>query len=258
MDGTEPQVTPESTNVTPEPVVIPESVTALLAKKSWAGLEDLATGYEYLEKKVGTNPINIPIEGDVDGWDSFYKTLGRPETPEGYEIKYSGDVKLDDGLVGGFKKVAYDAGYTPSQVNAAIEYQVKAMSEAAESYQAQQIDKANLDFENCSKALKEKWGNDLEERSNKASQMADKLGITDLLVKKNLDNDPEILEMLDKFNGLTGEDALKPQPSSTTQTKGDEIKEILSSKAFTDQMHPDHWKVLDRFNELNGIIVRRG
>lgn len=40
----------------------------------------------------------LPVEGATqDQWDAFYKAAGRPDAPEGYELKFPDGVQVDEG-----------------------------------------------------------------------------------------------------------------------------------------------------------------
>jgi hypothetical protein len=62
----------------------------LRKEKSLEAIQDvssLAKSYVDAEKIVGGS-IRIPKEGaDQKEWDAFYSKLGRPESPEKYEVK---------------------------------------------------------------------------------------------------------------------------------------------------------------------------
>ena len=53
-------------------------------------VDQLAKGYVHAQRKVGADKIPLPNKHATDDdWNQFYSRLGRPDTPEGYEVQYT-------------------------------------------------------------------------------------------------------------------------------------------------------------------------
>jgi len=104
--------------------------------KAWAGEDEklaekftsigaLAKSYRNLEQMLARQDrIAVPAEGaSEEEVAAFYAKLGRPESPEGYELAVPEELKEFEALrseeeVKAFQKVAHEAGLTPKQAQA--------------------------------------------------------------------------------------------------------------------------------------------
>lgn len=88
---------PETSTTTSLPAedwasTLPEDLQGLVGHKGWKSPEDAVKGYRHLEEFTGADKAGrgmvLPKDAeDKEGYDRVYKALGRPDTPEGYEIK---------------------------------------------------------------------------------------------------------------------------------------------------------------------------
>jgi|GEM_PF-844149 len=104
--------------------------------KAWAGEDEklaekftsigaLAKSYRNLEQMLARQDrVAVPAEGaSEEEVAAFYAKLGRPESPDGYELPVPEELKEFEGLrseeeVAAFRKAAHEAGLTPKQVQA--------------------------------------------------------------------------------------------------------------------------------------------
>ena len=55
--------------------------------KGWKQPAEMVQGYRNLEKLIGGEKVPLPKgEADTEGWERVYKALGRPATPEEYQL----------------------------------------------------------------------------------------------------------------------------------------------------------------------------
>lgn len=71
---------------------LPDDLRGLVEHKGWKNPEDAVKSYRHLEEFTGADKagrgVVLPKDAeDKEGYDRVYKALGRPDTPEGYEIK---------------------------------------------------------------------------------------------------------------------------------------------------------------------------
>jgi len=238
----------------------PEVVKNLLETKKWNNVEQIATGYNELEKFTGIGKhLVIPEAEDAEGWNNVYNSLGRPETPDKYIIEDDEVVPLDAELTDKWKQYAHKMGYTQKQMAGAVQFQRDIIKGALEAEAAQQAAAAEAEAaakEEKVQALKQKLGANYDAEIRGARVVADNLGIYKTLEAKGLASDPEIIEMLIAIKNKTAEGVITPPtPPEPAKMPQDELEELKKNEAFTKRMHPKHKEVMKRFMELNRIIA---
>ncbi len=83
---------------------------------AFADVPGLAKGYSELFAKMGSS-VNIPTEeSSAEDKSSFYRKLGRPDTPEGYKIPTVAEgQEVNKEFFGGMAAVAHESGMSGSQ-----------------------------------------------------------------------------------------------------------------------------------------------
>ncbi len=74
----------------------------------------MGKGYVELQDLM-SKQAKIPEEGDTDGWDKFYVNLGRPETPDKYELHIPEGMEHDKDFIVAVQGAAHKAGLNQSQ-----------------------------------------------------------------------------------------------------------------------------------------------
>ena len=153
--------------------------------KDWAsskGWDDpdkapsLAQSYRDLEKKLGSE-IRLPDELTDEHKSKIFSKLGRPESPDKYELSTPEGVQLDDDLVSSFRQFAHGLNLTSKQFNDVVNFQIDAMLKAMQVQEdADQKTKAD-----AAAALKEEWKENYDGNFKKAKESAEKLGILDAM-----------------------------------------------------------------------------
>lgn len=124
-----------------------EDNRTLVEAKKWAGedgsidLNKIADGYRNLESHASKS-LKVPGEDATpEDWNAFYQKLGRPEKPEGYELKLNTetvpeDFPYDETSAVEFRNWAHEAGLTPHQAQKLhdkfVEYQAGQFGSARE------------------------------------------------------------------------------------------------------------------------------
>ncbi len=88
-------------------------------------VNDLAKSYVNLEKLVGLEKIPMPKdEKDQAGWDMVYNRLGRPESPDKYEVKLglAEGLQVPDEVFGSLKKRAHSLGMSTKQLQGILDH----------------------------------------------------------------------------------------------------------------------------------------
>lgn len=130
---------------------------AWLATKGWTGDADvpkLAASYRQLEKAQGRS-IALPAdENDTEGLGKVWDKLGRPASPDGYELDLGEGV--DPALATGTKDFFHKQGFTAKQAKAAIEYQQALVLDQETKFEAE--DAARM------AELKKEWGGQFDQK----------------------------------------------------------------------------------------------
>lgn len=70
---------------------------------------ELGKSYLELQKKMGT-AVNIPADGDEEGWRAFNAKMGCPDAPEKYELPITEGVPQDEDFRGKMAQVMFENG----------------------------------------------------------------------------------------------------------------------------------------------------
>ena len=89
---------------------MPEELKSHPSLQKFNSPADLFKSYVSLESMLGKNKVPIPDENaPQEEWDKFYEKLGRPKTPDEYEIKLDG-VQANEEFLNNYKQWAHKAG----------------------------------------------------------------------------------------------------------------------------------------------------
>ncbi len=235
----------------------PESVQKLMEAKKWTTMEQVVSGYNELEKFQGIgNHLVIPEAEDAEGWENVYKSLGRPEEADKYEVAYEGEVQISDELTSSFKQFAHKVGLTQKQFNDVVNFQLDAVTAQLEAAGVANTTKQEANVA----TLKEKYGEaNYGAKVTGARIIADSLGIYNTLEAKGLASDPDIIDMLVTINERTSEDVITPQPPpAPPKSLQDQLKDIKENPAYMDKFHADHKAVMVQYMALNQEIANSG
>ncbi|MGB3389459.1 MAG: hypothetical protein WBA88_15910 [Pseudaminobacter sp.] len=100
-----------------------EENRALVEAKQWATPDDAIRSYRELETHA-SKALRLPGENaTADDWNAFYQKLGRPDKPDGYELKLNTelvpqDFPYDETSAVEYRTWAHEAGLTPKQAQA--------------------------------------------------------------------------------------------------------------------------------------------
>jgi hypothetical protein len=97
-----------------------EENRALVEAKQWGSVDDALRSYRELQTHA-SKALQLPGENaTAEDWNKFYAKLGRPEKPDGYELKLNTeaipqDFPYDEQSAIEFRNWAHEAGLTPQQ-----------------------------------------------------------------------------------------------------------------------------------------------
>lgn len=153
------------------------SIKEWAATKGWKSPESAVQSAWHLEKLMGADKAGRGMvwpkdENDADGWRAVYSKLGRPETPEGYDIKLPEG--SDDTYLKAILPALHEAGVPKAKMQKILETHEAFAAKYHEQQEDEWADASNKQFE----SLQKEWGNDFERNSEMARRAIRMAGIT--------------------------------------------------------------------------------
>lgn len=244
---------------------LPQELKEAKTLQKFKSTEDAVKAYVNLEKTLGNKRLAIPTkESTPEEWESVYNELGRPKTPNDYElpkIENAPEGLFDQNRVNGFRDIAHKAGLNNSQFNALVSSYMEGEVNTYNRYQ---------------KALEEQKQEGIaklraEQGANYDKYMLDYQRIIDTFGNKS----PEFIEEA-KSSGLINNPAfikfvggISEQLTSSTLTNTS--NKIVTQKEALDEItkmdsdmnnplyikeHPQHKNAVERRQYLTEIAYR--
>lgn len=181
-------------------------------------VSDLGNSYSELQKLQGSM-LSMPKEGDTDEQrttklNKIHDQLGRPSEAAGYKMEKP--VKMPEGLewsetaAASIKDLAYSQGWSQTQLDGAVKWQIEQQSKAIQVSQAAEADtqgEITKQRANAVDEMRAKHGNNGYENIVQGAVNVLKHHGNDSVVKKfqeaGFDRDPEVLEFLSNINTVS-------------------------------------------------------
>jgi len=217
-------------------------------------LDALAKSYINATRMIGQDKVAIPNENSTDDqWQEVYGKLGRPESPDKYQLEANSDVvPLDEGAIKSFAENAHQLGLNNKQAQGILEFYKNSMEGSAQQ--------ARIDTEtaqaNAEAELRKEWGSNYENNIKKAGSVAKanmNAEILDLQLQDGtrLGDHPEVIKGFANIANLLSEDKLVGTESESVDKGTDyeaEISKIVNDRdgPYWNKAHPDHDKVVQQ------------
>jgi len=210
-------------------------------------VENLARSYVNAQRLIGADKIPMPVNPTDDDLDRIYSRLGRPETPEGYEIKADGAV-LTEELAASYADVAHKLRLSPEQAKGVLDY-YRSTVEQSEGASAEMIEVAREETVNT---LRQEWGRAFDQKVEAASRVAQEFGTSEMFdiqladgskLGDNVEFIKAFAKIADFRQTVTSEDTVAEMPQSNVMTPAAaqaEIDAIMNDKthAYWDRKNP--------------------
>jgi len=137
---------------------LPEDLRDNPTLSNFKDINSLAAAHVNLKSHLGRDKIAKPVTSD--DWNDVYNFLGRPESPDGYEVKLPDEIpepikaQFNDEALGNFRQKAHELGLNSEQASALVAWQAENLSGQFNALQEQQ----GQSIEEGEKALREEWG----------------------------------------------------------------------------------------------------
>lgn len=169
--------------------MLPEDIRHELSLDTVRDLPGLAKQFVHAQKMIGKNKITLPGEHATDSEvDAFHRALGRPETPDDYQLNVPDEIKgeFDENLLGQAKKMAHQLGLPQKAFDALIQFRTVEIEAGKRAYEAEQ----QQQFEEAEQVITEYAGEAIDEQAHFANK----------LIADNCPNDEYKDKLLDALN----------------------------------------------------------
>jgi len=217
----------------------------------------LAKSYVHAQQMIGADKVVLPSKSATeDEWAEFYTKIGRPESPEGYELEVQGlpeGAEPNQEMLDWFKQTAHQAGMTPQQAQHMLQaYNEMTANEYGMTQQQAEARVAEVETE-----LKREYGEAFDDKLTVANGVLAEFSSPDLAEVQLADgtllgDNPEVIRLLANvgtyIQDRVGEDSLEGVRTSGAMTPDDAMQKVRELTApntpYWDQRHPEHdWYV---------------
>jgi len=234
---------------------LPEELKADPAVRRYASMEEAIRGLVDASKLLDRDNVVVPgKESPKEDWDRYYRAIGRPDNPDGYKLEIS---DADPEVLEEFRKVAFDSGMTPAQVEALAEFWGRLTQKGRERLSAQ-IEEGRAKAE---QELRREWGSSFEAELDIARRAVRAVADPEIveILESGLGNDPRVIRLFNRIGKMIGEDSLN-SASGGAPVSVDAKSELARLKAdpeflkaLRDPMSPAHGEAIRRFQRLHEI-----
>ena len=224
---------------------------------------NLAKSYINAQQLIGADKLAAPKNPSEEQLSEIYNYLGKPETPDAYEVAVDGNIITEE-AANSYKDVAHKLNLTPQQASGILEY-YKGLATSTQENAVQEIEHQREQVEND---LKKEWGQAYEQKISSAGQVIKEYGNPEMLEWQladgtKLGNHPEFIKafanIADFRQSVTSEDTISNTTSSSAMTPAEaqaEVNAIMANPKdpYWDKNSISHRQQIERVQELYGMI----
>lgn len=223
---------------------------------------NLAKSYINAQQLIGADKLAAPKNPSEEQLSEIYNYLGKPETPEAYEVAVDGNIITEE-AANSYKDVAHKLNLTPQQASGILEY-YKGLATSTQENAVQEIEYQREQVEND---LKKEWGQAYEQKISSAGQVIKEYGNPEMLEWQladgtKLGNHPEFIKafanIADFRQSVTSEDTISNTTSGSVMTPKEAQAEIDAIMRSPDYVNRENVvarnRAIERVQELYGMI----
>lgn len=217
--------------------------------KSYKDLNALAKSHVEAQAYIG-GAVKIPgADAKPEDLDKFYSKLGRPESPDKYELSVPEGMVSDTPVMKNFLVAAHKAGLTKGQAQAVVD---------AYAASAEQIRGGlNDQYKEAEELLRGEWGAAFDRKVALANRALHHIGgqqVIQLLQATGLDNNPGMVRTWAKVGEILAEDGTiegnvenVPGPDEAKR----KIHEVMNDRKhpYHDRRAPGHDEAVDQMQK---------
>ena len=225
-------------------------------------IDALAKSYINATRMIGQDKIVIPTKNSTqETWDEAYEKLGRPESPDKYNLKVESDVvNMDENAIKSFAEQSHKLGLNNQQAEGILDFYKNNMEGTA---QQSKIDTETAQAQS-EQQLRSEWGRDFDSKVQQAGALA-KANINPEVLDMQLQDGtrvgdhPEIIKGFAKIASMMSEDKMVATESENVNSVTDIESEISAITNDTDgpywnKQHPDHDKMVQQVYTLREML----
>jgi len=223
---------------------------------------NLAKSYINAQQLIGADKLAAPKNPSEEQLTQIYNYLGKPETPDAYEVAVDGNIITEE-AANSYKDVAHKLNLTPQQASGILEY-YKGLATSTQENAVQEIEYQREQVENN---LKKEWGQAYEQKISSAGQVIKEYGNPEMLEWQladgtKLGNHPEFIKafanIADFRQSVTSEDTISNTTSGSVMTPKEAQAEIDAIMRSPDYVNRENVvarnRAIERVQELYGMI----
>ena len=255
----EEQQTPTQSATTPEVTParfidsLAEDVRSEPSLQNIQDVDQLAKGYVHAQRMVGADKIPLPNKHATDDdWNQFYSRLGRPDTPEAYEVQYNPPAEgYEPTNLPGFQEAAFKAGLNTNQAQELLNWYSGLETQALETNEAA----SEIHRTTAEQDLRQDWGLAYDKKLSEANGVFEKFFGGDMAQVtledgSLLGNNPQFIRALTNLASNFSEDTITADQTSsgamTPQEAQSEISKLTApGTAYWDKLHPNHSRAVE-------------
>ena len=262
LDGSMP--TAEKNPLAFDPGSLPDGLGGEPSLQSFDSVDKLAKSYVHARKMIGADPdrmLQLPKEGDEDGWNQVYNRLGRPEDADGYDFDLGDGEQSPD--VADFKNVAHQLGLTNDQARTMLGiYNQINENDLAEEHE--QFEQMNVEY---LQDIQKEWGDDFNKNSELARRAFQNFAseeLMDVMKETGLSNHPEVLKTFARIGQVLSEDNILPgtrgaiggmSPVHAEETIASRMADPEFRSAYLDGASPHHEAAVKEMERLHNALA---
>tara|TARA_R100001443_G_scaffold2676_4_gene8765 strand:- start:6263 stop:7108 length:846 start_codon:yes stop_codon:yes gene_type:complete len=244
--------------------MIPEELREHPSLSPIKDVGNLARSYVNAQRLIGSDKVPLPKNPTEEDLDNIYSKLGRPETPQGYELPVDGNVITEE-VAAQYADIAHNLRLTPQQAQGVLDYYKSTVQQTSEGL----VEQAEKQAEKTAAELQKEWGQAFEQKVTAAKDIVEQFGGSDLLQMKLEDgtligNHPAFIKafaaMGDFKSTVTSEDTVSDNATNRAYTPAmaqQEVDTIMNDKthAYWNRKDPvGRQRAVERMQELMGYI----
>ena len=190
---------------------IPEEIRKDPSLQMFKDPGSLAKSWVNAQKMIGADKVVIPGKDATEqDWAAFYNKIGRPESPDKYEIKVPEGIKVDDNALKGFREIAHASGMTAKQVQAIIEWDAQQKSAQAQNAGALQQQELRASLDEYTKTLggEEKFKATVDKARVAVRSLAPD-NLKSFLRESGVGSRPEVIDFFAKLADMMSDDKIR-------------------------------------------------